>query len=141
MAEETTAALLRELSCTDDLTACIRRREGLFVRDTVPTVLTALYRKRAMSKAELARRSGVSQVYLHQVFAGRRTPSRDRLLCLCFGLGASLEETQYLLRVAVSAPLWPLSRRDAVVIYGVTHQLTLEQMDQTLTDLGEAPLR
>ena len=141
MAEETTAALLRELSCTDDLAGCIRRREGLFVRDTVPTVLTALYRKRAMSKAELARRSGVSQVYLHQVFAGRRTPSRDRLLCLCFGLGASLEETQYLLRVAVSAPLWPLSRRDAVVIYGVTHRLTLAQMDQTLTDLGEAPLR
>ena len=46
-----------------------------------------------------------------------------------------------MLRVAVSAPLWPLSRRDAVVIYGVTHRLTLDQMDQTLTDLGEAPLR
>ena len=91
MAEETTAELLRELAGTDDPAACIRRREGLFVRDTVPSVLTALYRKRIMSKAELARRSGVSQVYLHQVFAGRRTPSRDRLLCLCFGLGASLE--------------------------------------------------
>ncbi|MGO5114436.1 helix-turn-helix domain-containing protein [Candidatus Avoscillospira sp. LCP25S3_F1] len=141
MAEETTVELLRELTCTDDPAACIRRREGLFIRDTVPSVLTALYRKRTMSKAELARRSGVSQVYLHQVFAGRRTPSRDRLLCLCLGLGASLEETQYLLRVAVSATLWPRSRRDAVVIYGVTHRLTLAQMDQTLEDLGEAPLR
>lgn len=141
MAEETTAELLRELAGTNDPAACIRRLEGRFIRDTVPSVLTALYRKRTISKAELARRSGVSQVYLHQVFAGRRTPSRDRLLCFCFGLGASLEETQYLLRVAVSAPLWPLSRRDAVVIYGVTHRLTLAQMDQTLTNLGEAPLR
>lgn len=141
MAEETTAELLRELAGTNDPAVCIRRLEGRFIRDTVPSVLTALYRKRTISKAELARRSGVSQVYLHQVFAGRRTPSRDRLLCLCFGLGASLEETQYLLRVAVSAPLWPLSRRDAVVIYGVTHRLTLAQMDQTLTNLGEAPLR
>ena len=104
MAEETTAELLRELAGTNDPAACIRRLEGRFIRDTVPSVLTALYRKRTISKAELARRSGVSQVYLHQVFAGRRTPSRDRLLCLCFGLGASLEETQYLLRVAVSAP-------------------------------------
>ena len=32
----------------------------------------------------------MSEVYLHQVFSGRRSPSRDRLLCLCLGLAVSL---------------------------------------------------
>ena len=51
----------------------------------------------AEQKAELARRSGISEVYLHQVFAGRRNPSRDRLLCICVGLGITLDETQRML--------------------------------------------
>ena len=32
----------------------------------------------------------MSEIYLHQIFAGRRTPSRNRLLCLCYGLGATV---------------------------------------------------
>ena len=43
-------------------------------------------------KAALAKQAGMSEVYLHQVFAGRRNPSRDRLIGLCFGLSATLEE-------------------------------------------------
>jgi len=59
--------------------------------------LTRLYETKDLTKAELARRSGISEVYLHQVFAGRRNPSRDRLLCICVGLGITLDETQRML--------------------------------------------
>ena len=52
--------------------------------------LTRLYETKDLTKAELARRSGISEVYLHQVFAGRRNPSRDWLLCICVGLGITL---------------------------------------------------
>ena len=47
----------------------------------------------------------MSEIYLHQIFAGRRTPSRNRLLCLCYGLGATIEETQELLRLCGIAEL------------------------------------
>lgn len=140
MTRQTAGELLQELAQAQDLTACIQQNESQFCRDTVPSFLAALYRKRTISKAELARRSGVSQVYLHQVFAGRRTPSRDRLLCLCFGLSLSLDETQRLLRLAVCAPLWPLNRRDAIVLYSISHGLTLPQAEQALQSLGERPL-
>ena len=61
----------------------------------------------------------MSEVYLHQVFAGRRNPSRNRLLCLCFGLSATLKETQELLKQCGFAQLYPKDRRDAIILYGI----------------------
>lgn len=85
-----------------------------------------------ISKTALARQSGISEVYLHQVFSGRRTPSRNRLLCLCFGLGASVDEAQDLLRHARLAPLYSRDRRDAIVIFGLSHNMTLGEINDKL---------
>ena len=49
----------------------------------------------------------MSEVYLHQVFSGRRRPSRDRLVCICIGLKATLDEAQELLKQAGYAQLYP----------------------------------
>ena len=86
--------------------------------------LTQLYETKDLTKAELARRSGISEVYLHQVFAGRRNPSRDRLLCICVGLGM-LTQGGY-------AQLYPRTRRDAIISYGVVHQLPLGEINDKL---------
>ena len=94
--------------------------------------LQALFQRREISKTALARQSGISEVYLHQVFSGRRTPSRNRLLCLCFGLGTDVEEAQRLLQHAHHAPLYPLDRRDAILIYGLSHGLTLPDVNEAL---------
>ena len=91
-----------------------------------------LWRTRAISSRRPRRQSGISEVYLHQVFSGRRTPSRNRLLCLCFGLGASVEEAQELLRHARLAPLYSRDRRDAIVIFGLSHNMTLGEINDKL---------
>ena len=60
-------------------------------RDTpLQLTLQRLYTTTGLSKAALAKQSGISEVYLHQLFSGCRFPSRNRLLCVCFGLGASV---------------------------------------------------
>lgn len=74
----------------------------------------------------------MSEVYLHQVFSGRRNPSRDRLICLCISLDATLEETQDLLKKAAFAQLYPKVRRDAVIIHGILHHSTPEQINDKL---------
>lgn len=94
--------------------------------------LTRLYETKDLTKAELARRSGISEVYLHQVFAGRRNPSRDRLLCICVGLGITLDETQRMLTQGGYAQLYPRTRRDAIISYGVVHQLPLGEINDKL---------
>ena len=64
----------------------------------------------------------MSEIYLHQIFAGRRNPSRNRLLCLCYGLSASIDETQELLKLSGMAQLYPKRKRDAIIYYGLLHK-------------------
>lgn len=102
--------------------------------------LNALFQKCRLSKASLAKLSGMSEVYLHQVFSGRRNPSRNRLLCLCLGMGVSLEETQTLLKLSGYAQLYPKDRRDAIILYGVIHQMDLFDLNDELFAKNEETL-
>lgn len=102
--------------------------------------LNALFQKCRLSKASLAKLSGMSEVYLHQVFSGRRNPSRNRLLCLCLGMGVGLEETQALLKLSGYAQLYPKDRRDAIILYGVIHQMDLFDLNDELFAKNEETL-
>ena len=103
-------------------------------------LLTELYEKKSLTKAALARQAGMSEVYLHQVFAGRRNPSRDRLLCLCIGLEATLEETQELLKQCGFAQLYPKDRRDAIILYGILNGMDLFGVNDKLFAENEETL-
>lgn len=85
-----------------------------------------------ISKATLARCSGMSEIYVHQILSGRRSPSRGRLICLCYGLGATLDETQELLKLYGLAQLYPRNRRDAILIYGLTHNVSVQDINDRL---------
>jgi transcriptional regulator with XRE-family HTH domain len=96
--------------------------------------------KKGISKAVLAKQAGMSEVYLHQVFAGRRNPSRSRVLCICFGLNATLDETQELLKQCSLAQLYPREKRDAIVIYGLLHGMSLFEVNDKLFEEDEETL-
>ena len=98
MERKSTGQLNQELMQASSLAEYVSENRDAFSEPAVSPLLSKLYEKKSNSKAALARRAGMSEVYLHQVFSGRRSPSRDRLLCLCLGLEATLEETQELLR-------------------------------------------
>lgn len=135
-----TEDIRKELTEAPDLKEYLSENQELFIAKTVPQLLEELYRKTDLTKAELARRSGVSAVYLHQLFAGKRNPSRDRLICLAIGLGASLEEAQHLLRSCGFAELYAKDKRDAVILYGIIHRQTLHEINDALFDEGENTL-
>ena len=86
MREKTTDDLSQELMSQPNLDQYITENEAYFADTDISAFLAGIYEKCGLSKAALARRSGMSEVYLHQVFSGRRKPSRDRLLCLCLSL-------------------------------------------------------
>lgn len=140
MDRKTTDGLRSELMDVPDLEAFLAANEAQFATESAVSLLNGMLEKRGMSKASLAKRSGMSEIYLHQIFAGRRNPSRSRLLCLCFGLGASLEETQELLRLCGAAELYPRLRRDAVIIYGLLHGLDLFAVNDRLFSADEETL-
>ena len=82
----------------------------------------------------------MSEVYLHQVFSGRRNPSRSRILCMCFGMKATVEEAQELLKQAGLAQLYPREKRDAIILYGLLHGMDLFEVNDKLFEEDEETL-
>ena len=140
MWEKGTGDLEEELMSADSIDSYIHDNEDCFFGRSITETLEELYERKAVSKALLARQSGMSEVYLHQVFSGRRNPSRDRLLCLCIGLEATLEETQRLLKLSAYAQLYPRSRRDAIIAYGILHHMELHAINDKLFAENERTL-
>ena len=132
MENKSTGDLGQELMNQPNLDAYIRDNQAQFSDCSVIDLLLQLFDRKSFSKAELARHAGISEVYLHQVFSGRRKPSRDRLLCLCIGMRLSLEQTQHLLKHAGYARLYPKSHRDAIICFGLLHGFSLYDINDKL---------
>ncbi len=140
MKGKTTGELLEELMEPGSFSSYLSRNREQMLHPNVGRELDKLCRGQKLSKAAVARRSGVSEVYLHQVLAGKRSPSRDRLLCLCIGLSAGVEEIQKLLRQAGFAQLDPRMSRDALILYGLSRGQSLPQINGALLVQGEKAL-
>ena len=85
--------LKESLMSAPDLDRFLTEHRTDFAQESAADYLNLLFSRKNVTKAALAKSACMSEVYLHQVFAGKRNPSRNRIICICFGLGASLEET------------------------------------------------
>lgn len=132
MNEKNTDTLQQELMSTNNLDRFLTENDASFRDVPLQEAIQCIFDEKGMSKAQLAKQSGISEVYLHQLFSGRRFPSRSRLLCLCFGLGTTVDEAQSLLQQARHAPLYSRDRRDAIIIFALSHHMTLFEVNDKL---------
>lgn len=132
MNEKNTDTLQQELMSTNNLDRFLVENGDSFRDVPLQEAIQCIFDEKGMSKAQLAKQSGISEVYLHQLFSGRRFPSRSRLLCLCFGLGTTVDEAQSLLQQARHAPLYSRDRRDAIIIFALSHHMTLFEVNDKL---------
>lgn len=132
MNEKNTDTLQQELMSTNNLDRFLTENDASFRDVPLQEAIQCIFDEKGMSKAQLAKQSGISEVYLHQLFSGRRFPSRSRLLCLCFGLGSTVDEAQSLLQQARHAPLYSRDRRDAIIIFALSHHMTLFEVNDKL---------
>lgn len=140
MDRKNTDDLRQELMSSPNLDEFLSDNEKNFSNESIPEILNSLLFEKNISKATLAKQSGISEVYLHQIFARRRNPSRNRLLCLCYGLNASLDETQELLKLCGVAQLYSANRRDAILIFGIVHSISLFEINDKLFSEDEETL-
>ena len=140
MPTKTTSDLRRGMAAQPNLDAYLNDSRPYFTDRKLKGLLEKLYARCGFSKATLARLANMSEVYVYQVFAGRRHPTRDRLLALCVGLGATLDETQVVLRQAAWGELYPRLERDAIIAHGIVHGIPLEAINNNLASQGEMTL-
>ena len=133
-----TSTLTEELDSCLDLSVFLRDNQDEMIAREVGS--ESIRKAKKISKVDLARKAEISEFYLYQVIGETRKPSRDKLLCLCLALSCSAEETDRLLRLAGHGNLYIRVKRDAIGRAALKERGSMEEVDETLEEEGEAPL-
>lgn len=73
---------------------------------------------------------GKDKTYVGKITSGKeKNPSRDVLLAICVAIGATVEETQILLRYSGKQPLYARRKRDAIVWFALKKRPSRQRMD------------
>ena len=113
---------------------------GDFHIPSFPIYLNSLLHSRGLTVQDVVVGCHLDRNYSYQLFNGTRRPTRDFLLRLALWLGLSEGEAQRLLKLSGREPLYARNRRDAAVLYALTHGLSAEKTDELLANLGEGAL-
>lgn len=135
MLKDITREFYEEISSVKDLGKYIGDNEDKFITVSLTEYLELLLVNETITKKELVRSTGIEKSYLYQIFNGRRTPSRDKLLRIAFAFKLSLENTQRLLIVAEKPILYPARKRDAAIMYCLIKGHSLDKTQIYLYDL------
>ena len=137
MQEKTTTQLEQELSSCASFHEYLSQNPCVTSNQDVSQLLSKLQQEKGLQRAELIARSGVNDIYVHQILSGKRHPSRNKLLCLAIAMELEAEQVQDLLKRCGYAPLYAKNRRDSVILYGFYHKQPLFAVNEALYELGE----
>lgn len=130
-----TSELLAELKEDGAFEQYVKRNEEEFEEQEFCEYLRKLCTSLGKVPEQVIKNSQIDRTYGHQLFSGRRKPSRDKVLLLSFGMELPFEETQELLRASGKNTLYPKIKRDAAIIYGKNKGLTVLEMQELLFSL------
>lgn len=134
---KSTDDLLKELAAAESIDDYISENQSDFRDIRLSDYLQTLLAEKHTTKAEVIRRAELNEIYGYQIFAGTKTPSRDKVLCLAFGFGLSAAETQQLLKSCGLPFLYAKHRRDSIILFALHKQLSVPETNTLLYDCGE----
>ena len=108
----------------------------------IPNTSVTDYLKLLLERHQMSRQSALQAANLdyslgYQILNGYRNPRRNALIRLAIGMHLTLDETQHLLKIAQRGELYPKNRRDAAILYCISHRLNLIDTEIILEKIGE----
>lgn len=143
MTERLTEELINELQSAQSADEVLAHIEATPDADPLPLsdYLQQLLADKGLVQSKIVAASGVDRTYGYQLFTGlRKKPNRDYLLRIVITMRCSVRECNRALRRAGLSELYCKRRRDAIIWFGVTHQLSLARIDEELYRHGEATI-
>ena len=138
MEEPLTEELLQELLDAPAVEPFVNERAG--EPRTLSAYLQQMLAEKGLERVEVVRDAGLNSTFGYQIFTGARGASRDKVLALAFAMRLTLRETNRALQAAGVNELYCKNRRDAIIIYCLSHGSTLQETDDELFRLGEATI-
>ena len=138
--ENSSAALEQKVKNAPNIDVVFRILQKYMISQTLSEHLTQLLVEKKKSIADVVRDSFLDRTYVYQIFSGKKTPSRDKLISLAFGLHLSDNETQTLLKISCNRTLYVKDGRDAIILFSISNNKTVSQTNSLLMDNGFTPL-
>ena len=140
MPKKSTKNLENELKRCDTLEDFLKENQDELSNAPLAEHIQNLIASKSMTRSDVVKACNLNEIYAYQIISGARRPSRDKLLCLCIAMQATLEETQDLLIHGGFAPLYVRSQHGSIIIFAIPHEETILQVYSNLYDHGEALL-
>lgn len=134
--KKSTEELLNQIKISKNITDYVEGNQSEFISTSYYDLLNNYLVEKKLSLSTIADSSCLG-TYVYKVFQGKRNPSQDVLLCISLSMNLSVEQTQQLLRVANLSLLDPRKQKDSIVIYGLSHSLSVPQVNDILYDILE----
>ena len=110
------------------------------MRRPLSEYLCELLDEKGLKRSDVVVRTGLDKAYVYQIFAGKKNPSRDKLITIAIGMKFREEETRRMLQLSGHRELWPKDERDALLLFAVQRGMSLEEVHTELECYGLDPL-
>ncbi|MBO5164681.1 MAG: hypothetical protein J6B75_09645 [Ruminococcus sp.] len=133
--------LLKELSTADNINDFLNGNENNFIDISISAYLNKLLTEKNLKKSDVIKKSELSEIYAYQVFSGTKiNPNRDKLICLAFGMGLNVAETQQMLKSCGLPFLYAKHKRDSIILFSLGRGLSVVEANELLYNSDEATL-
>ena len=112
-----------------------------FTHETLVSYLHSLLEKNDVSDRWLAAKTGLDKSMVHRILQGIRKPWRNQIILMALALGCDVDEAQMLLRLGERDALRVHIKRDAVILYCINRQCSIDDCQQFLKKFELIPLR
>lgn len=126
--------LEHEIKTMTNIEDYLEKNKPYLLTQSLPEHLKMLLTQKGLSRADVVRDSQLNRTYVYQIFSGQKTPSRDKLIAIAFGLHLSDDETQRMLKLSGNRPLYARDERDAMILFALNHKKNIFDINELLFD-------
>ena len=95
-----------------------------------------LCEQKGMKPGNLVGKITLSKAYIYALANGEKIPSKNAVIKIALALKATVEETNWLLKLSGNKELYPKREEDAVIEFGIRNQWEAYQIDELLKKRG-----
>ena len=132
------ADLMRQGYSVDEVQKIMKEKH--LVSRTFSSVLNELMGRRNLTVDILAGQAEIDPATIYRFMNQQRNPSRNTLLRICLAMGASLDETQQLLKSGNCAALSSARSRDLLIMDGIINGKYFDDVNQAMRQMNFSDL-
>lgn len=131
-----TAAMNDELKKSTNIGDFLKRNKKNMIDGSLTDHLNRLLADKDITVADVVRGSYLDRGYVYQIFSGKKTPARDKLIAIAFGMHLSDDETQKMLKISGNRELYAKDARDAIILFCLQRKMAIYEANNLLDSNG-----